>query len=170
MEAVAKKAAGAAIAAVLVMSPAAVDMMKVHEGTGPRTRTSQGLIYKAYPDPYLGWNKATICYGHTLNVKRGDTATQLQCDLWLKQDVYSHCAIVVPTPKTQGELDAYCSFAYNTGRFKSAPSVYLPYMRGEYRKACAGMLKYYYSDGVPSKGLLLRRQAEYKVCIQDLPS
>lgn len=164
-----RKVAAATATVVLAMSPAAVHKMKQHEGTGPTVRTSQGLIYRAYPDPYLGWGTPTICYGHTLNVKRGDTATQSQCDMYLQQDVQKHCAIIQPTPKTQGELDAYCSFAYNTGRFKTAPSVYNNYIKGDYWAACAGIRLYYYSNGKPSDGLRKRREDEYQTCIKDLP-
>ena len=60
-----RKAAAVVAGAVLAMSPLALLDMKKHEGAGPTFKTAEGVRYKAYPDPYLGWGKATICYGHT---------------------------------------------------------------------------------------------------------
>ena len=34
--------------------------------------------------------------------------------------------------------------------------------------ACMGLLKYYYSNGKPSRGLWERRYAEYNLCISQL--
>lgn len=166
---VVRKAAGAVVATILAMFPVALHQMQKHEGTGPTVHTSEGLRYKAYADPYLGWKTPTICYGHTKGVKKGDIATQAQCDAWLQEDIVSHCNIVKPWPTTQGEVDAYCSFAYNTGKFKSAPSVHDRYVQGDRWGACMGLLKYYYSDGKPSRGLWNRRYDEYNNCISNLP-
>ena len=56
-----RKAAAVVAGAVIAMSPLALLDMKKHEGTGPKFKTSEGIVYKAYADPYLGWKKATIC-------------------------------------------------------------------------------------------------------------
>lgn len=164
-----RKVVSVVTATVIAMSPLALLDMKKNEGTGPRVKTSEGIVYKAYADPYLGWKKATICYGHTKGVRQGMTATQAQCDAWFKEDVYTHCALIKPWPKTQGELDAYCSFSYNTGKFQTADSVGGRLARGDRWGACMGLLKYYYSDGKPSRGLWNRRYDEYNYCISELP-
>ena len=165
-----QKAGAATIALVVAMSPAGYRMLKSHEGLGQPGATVQ----KAYADPYYGWRIATICYGHTAGVKQGDTATMTQCEQFLKQDVARHCALVYDAllPHgiwlTQGEQDAYCSFAYNLGKFKGTDSVYGRLLKQDDWGACMGLLKYWYSNGQPSRGLWERRYVEYNMCISQL--
>lgn len=163
------RAIAIAVAAVVSMSPLALLDMKRHEGTGPTFKTTEGIRYKAYADAYLGWRKPTICYGHTKGVTQGMVATQAQCDAWFAEDVKTHCEIIKPWPQTQGEVDAYCSFAYNTGRFPNTDSIQRRLIADDRWGACMGLLKYYYSDGKPSRGLWERRYAEYNNCISQLP-
>ena len=155
---------------VVAASAAGIGLIKGYEGLGqPKQYTQQ-----AYADPYHGWRVATICYGHTAGVKHGDTATMAQCEQFLKQDVARHCALVydalLPTGiwLTQGEQDAYCSFAYNLGKFKGTDSVYGRLLKQDDWGACMGLLKYWYSNGQPSRGLWNRRYAEYNLCINQL--
>ena len=165
-----QKAGAATIALVVAMSPAGYQMLKSHEGLGQPGATVQ----KAYADPYYGWRIATICYGHTAGVKQGDTATLSQCEQFLREDVGKHCALVYNAMLlqgiwlTQGEQDAYCSLAYNLGKFKGTDSVYGRLLKQDDWGACMGLLKYYYSDKKPSKGLWNRRYAEYNLCINQL--
>ena len=165
-----QKAGAATIALVVAMSTAGYQMLKSHEGLGQ----PGAAVQKAYADPYYGWRIATICYGHTAGVKKGDTATLAQCDQHLREDVDRHCALVYDAmlPQgiwlTQGEQDAYCSFAYNLGKFKGTDSVYGRLLKQDDWGACMGLLKYWYSDGQPSRGLWNRRYAEYNMCISQL--
>lgn len=165
-----QKAGAATIALVVAMSPAGYRALKSHEGLGQ----PGAAVQKAYADPYYGWRIATICYGHTAGVRQGDTATMAQCEQFLKQDVARHCALVYDAllPHgiwlTQGEQDAYCSFAYNLGKFKGTDSVYGRLLKQDDWGACMGLLKYWYSDGQPSRGLWNRRYAEYNMCISQL--
>lgn len=165
-----RQVGGPALALVVALSPAGYQLVKSHEGLGQPGRAVQ----QAYADPYLGWRKATICYGHTLNVKKGDSATMAQCEQWLLQDAGTHCRLVYDALSphgimlTQGEQDAYCSLAFNLGRFKGTDSVYGRLLKHDDWGACMGMLKYYYSDGKPSRGLWVRRYHEYNVCINQL--
>lgn len=164
------KAGAATLALVVAMSPAGYHMLKSHEGLGQPGASVQ----KAYADPYYGWRIATICYGHTAGVQRGDTATLAQCEEFLQRDVTRHCALVYDAlmPQriwlTQGEQDAYCSFAYNLGKFKGTDSVYGRLLNHDDWGACMGLLKYWYSNGQPSRGLWNRRYAEYNLCINQL--
>lgn len=165
-----QKAGAATIALVVAMSPVGYQMLKSHEGLGQ----PGAAVQKAYADPYYGWRIATICYGHTAGVKQGDTATLAQCDQFLREDVNRHCALVYDALfplgiwLTQGEQDAYCSFAYNLGKFKGTDSVYGRLLKQDDWGACMGLLKYYYSNGVPSRGLWERRYTEYNLCISQL--
>lgn len=155
---------------VVALSPLGFQKLKGHEGLGQPGQQVQ----KAYADPYYGWKIATICYGHTKGIKRGDTATMAQCDDWLKQDVSRHCKLVYDAVLplgawlTQGEQDAYCSFAFNLGKFKGTASVYGRLAKGDDWGACMGLLKYHRSNGKPSRGLWNRRYAEYNDCISQL--
>ena len=165
-----QRVGGAVLALTVAMSPAGYRALKSHEGLGQPGATVQ----KAYADPYYGWRIATICYGHTAGVKQGDTATMAQCDQFLREDVDRHCTLVYDALMphgiwlTQGEQDAYCSFAYNLGKFKGTDSVYGRLLKQDDWGACMGLLKYYYSDGKPSRGLWNRRYAEYNMCISQL--
>ena len=165
-----QRVGGAVLALTVAMSPAGYRALKSHEGLGQ----PGAVVQKAYADPYYGWRIATICYGHTTGVKQGDTATMEQCAQFLEQDVARHCALVydalLPTGiwLTQGEQDAYCSFAYNLGKFKGTDSVYGRLFKQDDWGACMGLLKYWYSDGQPSRGLWNRRYSEYNLCISQL--
>ena len=165
-----QRAGGAILALTVAMSPVGYRALKSHEGLGQ----PGAAVQKAYADPYYGWRIATICYGHTAGVKQGDTATLAQCDQFLREDVNRHCALVYDAllPQgiwlTQGEQDAYCSFAYNLGKFKGTDSVYGRLLKQDDWGACMGLLKYHYSNGKPSRGLWNRRYAEYNLCISQL--
>ena len=166
-----QRAGGAILALTVAMSPVGYRALKSHEGLGQ----PGAAVQKAYADPYYGWRIATICYGHTAGVKQGDTATLAQCDQFLREDVNRHCALVYDAMLphgiwlTQGEQDAYCSFAYNLGKFKGTDSVYGRLLKQDDWGACMGLLKYHYSNGKPSRGLWNRRYAEYNLCVSQLP-
>lgn len=155
---------------VVAASGAGYNTIKQYEGLGQPGQ----VVQKAYPDAYYGWKLPTICYGKTLGVERNDTASLAQCEEWLKQDVVRHCALVYEAlvPQgiwlSQGEQDAYCSFAFNLGRFKGTDSVYGRLLKGDDWGACMGLLKYSYSNGQSSRGLWNRRYAEYNLCISQL--
>ncbi|MCE4058441.1 lysozyme [Pseudomonas sp. Au-Pse12] len=51
----------------------------------------EGCRLTAYQDGAGVW---TICYGHTLGVKRGDVATVGQCMAWLQQDLQASISAV----------------------------------------------------------------------------
>ncbi len=158
------------LALAVTLSATGLGLVKTYESLGQ----PGAPVQQAYADPYLGWRKATICYGHTQGVKKGDTAVMEQCEEWFKSDTAQHCKLVYDAliPHriwlTQGEQDAYCSFAYNLGKFKGTESVYGRLLKGDDWGACMGLLKYYYSNGKPSRGLMRRRYAEYNLCISQL--
>lgn len=155
---------------VVAASAAGFGLIKGYEGLGQPGQTTQ----RAYADPYLGWKVATICYGRTHGVKKGDIASLGQCEEFLMSDVARHCKLVYDAliPHgiwlTQGEQDAYCSFAFNLGKFKGTDSVYGRLLKNDDWGACMGLLKYTHSGGKPSRGLWNRRYAEYNLCISQL--
>ena len=165
-----KLVGGVAAVLIVAVSPMGFQDIKKHEGLGQPNQ----VVQKAYPDAYYGWKLPTICWGKTKDVRRGDTATLDQCEAWLKEDITRHCALVYDAlvPQgiwlSQGEQDAYCSFAYNLGKFKGTDSVYGRLIKGDDWGACMGLLKYSYSNGQPSRGLWNRRYDEYNKCISQL--
>lgn len=159
--------AGIATLAV-TMSPSHVEQVKVHEGV----RTT------AYADPYYGWQLPTICYGSTAGVTRGQKATLAECDQRLRKDIQVACDRVKRDLRgtgvllTQGEQDAYCSFAFNTGYFKyqrngNLTSMYKNLVAGKPYEACQALKLYVYSNGVKSNGLITRRGKEATHCVSD---
>ena len=160
--------AAAATGLVVALSPSGLDAVKGHEGY--RTQ--------AYPDALHGWKVPTICYGSTKNVKRGDKATPEECNARLLADVQTHCGIVydalvnTDVRLTQGEQDAYCSFAYNTGYFKTnragnQTSMYKNLIKGDHIQACKS-INLYVAGADKAPGLRARRQAETELCLRDL--
>lgn len=160
-------AAGLGVAAV--MSPSGLESLKKHEG----------YRLEAYPDVLHGWKVPTICYGDTHPVPRkGQVATHQECSDRLMEDVQAHCAILDRALKgtnialTQGEVDAYCSFAYNTGYFKTqrngkTTTMYRELLKGNHRSACDGLLLYTAGSN-KAPGLKARRKAEHQLCISQL--
>lgn len=167
MKVAALAAAGIAALSVTVSKPA-VEELKVHEGV----RTT------AYADPYYGWKLPTICYGSTSNVKRGQVATMAECDARLRKDIQVACDRVKRDLQgtgvllTQGEQDAYCSFAFNTGYFKyqrngNLTSMYKNLVAGKPYEACQALNLYVYANGKKSNGLVTRRALESQRCVQE---
>lgn len=78
----------------------------------------ESVRLRAYPDPATGAAPWTIGYGHTRNVRPGDTCSQAQADAWLVQDLMSvEIALndLITWPITQGQFDALASLAFNIG-------------------------------------------------------
>lgn len=123
----------------------------------------EGCRLTAYQDSVGVW---TIGYGHTHEVKRGQTITQAQADEFLRQDLQKFANYVdnpayVPITKSLNENQraALISFAYNCGQ-------------GNLKTLCAGrtakqiaaaMPKYCKAGGKRLQGLVNRREAEVKL-------
>lgn len=78
----------------------------------------EGLELIAYPDPGTGGEPWTIGYGHTSEVRPGDTCTEQQAEDWLTQDLEWVVRALNSYTKvglTQKAFDALTSFVYNVG-------------------------------------------------------
>lgn len=78
----------------------------------------ESVRLRAYPDPATGSTPWTIGYGHTRNVRPGDTCTQAQADAWLTQDLMGFeftLNKLITWPITQGQFDALASLMFNIG-------------------------------------------------------
>lgn len=89
-------------------SPAAVELIKEFES----------LELKAYPDPGSGGDPWTIGYGHTGDVKPGDSCTEAEAAAWLVLDMQAANKAVdrlINVELLQSVHDALVSFTYNVG-------------------------------------------------------
>lgn len=126
----------------------------------------------------------TICHGHTKGVKEGDTATDEQCEAWLREDlieaalVVDSC-IVAPdwAPLTRERHAALTDFALNVGpgrkgikdglcTLKSGNPSTIRRMAalGRWDQVCAGFRQWVKAGGVFYRGLEVRRKAEQALC------
>lgn len=129
----------------------------------------EGLKTVAYLDPV---GIPTICYGYTKDVFLGMTKTVSECQFLLKEEIEAttqHILSVYKGPLSQGELDAYVSFAYNVGTGNFDNSTLLKKLKaGDRIGACHQLKRWVYAKGKKLKGLVARRAAEMKVCLSGL--
>lgn len=153
------------------------------------TKQDEGVIHKAYPDLGGVWS---ICAGSTSNVKRGDVATDEECDARTSADLFKAATIVlkcVPDLKASerhNQLRAVIRFQNNTGKFCSSSAAQL-FRTGQYKAGCDRLLAY---NGIVSakpirgaievrrlkggryfsviRGLNNRRQHEHEICVKGL--
>lgn len=106
----------------------------------------------------------TIAYGHTKNVKQGDTCSLEQGDDYLTADVEWALQAVnraVTVPLTQPQFDALVSLVYNIGAPAFFGSTLLRTLDDrDYAGAANDMLAWDHQDGVVLNGLETRREQE----------
>ena len=125
-------------------------------------RKHEGLRLKAYRDSGGKW---TIGYGSTREVSSSLIITEWQAEVRLHDDVtiaedcVNKCVTV---PLTQGQFDALISFVFNLGCHALRHSTLLQRLNaGEDRAGVSDeFLKWDFSSGKASAGLLARREAE----------
>jgi lysozyme len=121
----------------------------------------EGCKLSAYKCPAGVW---TIGYGHTAGVKQGDTCTQMQADLWLKNELSAQERTInefVTVKITQNQRYALASFIYNVGpgAFKNS-TLARKLNNGDYTGAAAEFSKWTKAGGKTLPGLISRRAAE----------
>lgn len=127
----------------------------------------EGFSDKAYV-PVAG-DVPTIGFGSTEGVKMGDTITVPQAIERLYRDTgkaESAIGRCVKVPLSQGEYDAFTSFAFNVGAEAFCSSTLVKKLNaGDYAGACAELKRWVYVDGRRVHGLVNRREAEYRMCM-----
>ena len=134
------------------------------------------LMHEGYSDtaytPVPG-DVPTIGFGTTEGVKPGDHITPPRAvaraltDAQKFEGALKSC---VKVPLAQYEYDAYVSLSYNIGPTAFCGSTLVKKLNaGEYDAACIAILNWDKFKGKPLRGLTIRRQAEYKMCIGDAP-
>lgn len=132
--------------------------MKINEAGLKLIKSFEGCRLKAYQDSIGVW---TIGWGHTRNVKPGQTITQKQADDFLLKDLAKFEKAVNDLKRdfNENQFSALVSFAYNCGA-------------GNLKALCNGrseaeigskMLLYNKASGKVLAGLTRRRMAENKL-------
>lgn len=124
----------------------------------------EGLRTTAYSD--VG-GIPTICYGHTQGVKPGDTATQAQCEAWLREEMADALATVnrcIPDLPF-GPLVAFTDATYNAGpKIVCGSTLQRKALAGDLPGACAELSRWVYAGGSVQPGLVKRRALERQIC------
>lgn len=114
-------------------------------------------------------DKLTIGFGTTEGVKLGDTITVSKALQRALSDVGKYEGAIkqcVKVPLTQNEFDAYTSLAYNIGASAFCKSTLVKLLNEyQYTEACHQIKRWDKFKGKPLRGLTIRRQKEYQLCI-----
>ncbi|MBI6628312.1 lysozyme [Pontibaca salina] len=131
----------------------------------------EGTRYVAYRDPV---GIPTICEGITKGVQMGDTATRAQCDAMLTRELETHergldACLDPPTPLPVKTKVALVSWTYNVGVGGACRSTAVRrFNAGDYRGGCDAVTMWNKAGGRVLPGLVNRRAAEHKLCLEDL--
>ncbi|WP_198079719.1 lysozyme [Acinetobacter calcoaceticus] len=142
-------------------------MSKVTSNSGLNLiKDFEGKRLNAYDDGVGVWTigYGTIKYPNGVRVKKGDTCTEQQAELYLRNDMLKFEAAInklVKVPITQNQFDALASFTYNLGETNLANSTLLKKLnKGEYQAAADQFLVWNKAGSKVMKGLVRRREAE----------
>jgi lysozyme len=130
------------------------------------------LVAEGYRDtayiPVAG-DVPTIGFGTTQNVRMGDKITVPQAlnraldDVQKFEGAMKRC---VKVPLHQYEYDAYLSLTYNIGEGAFCRSTLVRLLNQQrYDEACKQILRWDNFKGKPLRGLTIRREKEYAMCM-----
>lgn len=129
----------------------------------------EGLRTVAYRDAV---GIPTVCFGETRGVKMGDRYSVDECKAMLGNALGEFEAGMVrcldnPAAIPDKSYVAFLSLAYNIGTGAFCKSSIARYAnRGDYATACNRILLYNKAGGRVLKGLVNRRKAERKLCLE----
>ena len=129
-------------------------------------REFEGFRSQAYLDTGGVWTigYGTIKYPDGTKVKKGDTCTQGQAELWLKNDCQWVDACLdkyVKVSINQNQFDALASFIYNVGETAFVKSTMLKALNAANFAGTASQFdRWVYDNGKAIKGLINRRAKE----------
>lgn len=128
---------------------------------------SEGYTDKAV-QPLPG-DRPTIGFGTTGGVRMGDTITPPKALERKLRDVQAFEGAIkqcVHVPLYQHEYDAYVSLSYNIGSKAFCGSTLVRKLNAQdYAVACKELLRWDKFKGKSVRGLTLRREREYKMCM-----
>ena len=153
-------------AGALVLSVAALASIAGYEGY-------RSTAYIPVPGDVPTIGHGTTRYEDGSAVKMGDRVTPERAQVLLRNDASTFERAVkrcAPVPMHQHEYDAFVSLAYNIGESAFCKSTLVRKLNaGDYAGACREILKWDKFQGKPLRGLTLRRQKEYQLCIGEAP-
>lgn len=128
----------------------------------------EGLRLKAYLCPA---GVPTIGYGHTYNVKMGQTISVAQAEMFLDHDYQNaeeQVLSLVKVPLTENQLGALTSFVFNLGSGNLRISTLLRKLnQGDYTSAAEEFNKWVFAGGKKLNGLVKRRAEERELFITE---
>lgn len=131
----------------------------------------EGFRNKAYQDIVGVW---TIGYGHTRNVRNGDTITKENAKKLLATEIERHTVKIfdyVKVPLTQGQYDALASFHYNLGaNILKGTDLLNEINKQNWINASAEMLRFNKAGGRIVQGLVNRRKEEAQLFLDSSPT
>ncbi len=137
--------------------------MKTTEILLQKLMEMEGCRLEAYEDAA---GVLTIGYGHTKNVCRGDRISQYWAKELLQQDIdeVERQVRELKVARTEGQLDALVSFAFNLGIGRLKASSLLEVIRcgGSKAQITREFKKWVYAGGKKLPGLVKRREWEAK--------
>ena len=150
----------------LVLSAAVLAAIAGYEGY-------RSTAYIPVPGDVPTIGHGTTRYEDGKPVKMGDKLTPERARILLQNDASAFARAVqrcAPVPMHQHEFDAFTSLAYNVGEGAFCRSTLARKLAaGDYAGACREILKWDKFKGQPLRGLTLRRQKEYQLCIGATP-
>ena len=121
----------------------------------------EGCELTAYQDAVDVW---TIGYGHTKDVKAGDTITTEEAEAMLMNELLEYCEHVekaVDVELEQCMFDSLVSWTYNLGPTNLNSSTLLKFLNAEnYEEVPAQIKRWNKAGGKVLEGLTRRREAE----------
>lgn len=113
----------------------------------------------------------TIGYGHTKEVKEGDSCTEEQATVWLTDDIKETQTLLahyINVPVTRNEFIALVSLAFNVGVGSLMKSKLLRKLNaGDRDGAAEEFLDFDLANGKRLEGLTRRRKAEHDLFLTD---
>ena len=138
-------------------------MMRTTEILIEKLMEMEGLRLEAYRDAA---GVLTIGYGHTRGVREGDRISAYWAKELLKEDVeeVAQDVLSLGVARTEGQLDALTSFAFNVGFGRLCRSTLLKTIRrrGSRNQIKRQFKRWVYADGKRLRGLEKRREWEAK--------
>ena len=135
----------------------------------------EGLWTTAQVDTIGTGRPVTYCYGQTNEagaVKAGTKFTPQQCSDLLAKSLPKYADEIAPcikVPISDKEYAAYISFAYNVGSAGFCHSSAAARLnRGDHRGACDALMGWTKAQGRVVRGLVNRRTAERKLCLDGI--
>ncbi|SQH76951.1 Lysozyme [Shewanella benthica] len=131
----------------------------------------EGRVLETYVDPV---GILTACYGHTgPELEHRQFFSEQQCLELFAKDLAKFDRQLLrlshPVMLTDGEHAAYLSFIYNVGAEAFRASTLRRKLLATDRVgACNELSRWVYADGKKLPGLIRRREAERKVCLEEL--